>query len=167
LPETPDEDAAVVQEALRQHVVAGDDHVAAGHHQHDRHEPRDRQRVAAEPSPAGSTVARRIRRVEELGHAVGVDDRHEPVDEDAEVDDEDRVEHGRVNEEAEQGDPVDADDGPGRERQGEDRPGREGQRAHGRASIQLTQAGEDQGEEGSRERRPRARSRPLWFLHRG
>ena len=71
-------------------------------------QPGDRQRVAADPRPAGTPIARGVGGVEELGHAVGVDDRDEPVDEDGEVDDEDRIEDGRVDEEPEQGDPVDA-----------------------------------------------------------
>ena len=105
--------------------------------------------------------------VEVLGDAVGVDDGDEPVDEDAEVDDEDRIEDGRVDQEAEQRDLVDAEDDPGRERERQDRAGGEGQRAHRRTGIELAESGEDQREESGRERRPRARSRALWFVHRG
>ena len=57
-----DEDAAVVEDALGQHVVAGDDDVAAGHHQDDREQARDREGVATEPGPSGSTITRGRRR---------------------------------------------------------------------------------------------------------
>ena len=123
--------------------------------------------LRADPRPACTAVARGVGGVEERGHPIGVDDRDQPVDEDREVDEEDRVEDRRVDQEPEQGDPVDAEDGPGRERQQEDRPSREGQRAERRAGVQLTETGEDEREESSRERRPRARSRALRFVHRG
>ena len=41
---------------------------------------------------------------------------------------------------------------PGREGEGEDRPGGEGQRAHRRTGIQLAESGEDQREESGGER---------------
>ena len=50
---------------------------------------------------------------------------------------------------------------PATEREQQDRAGRERQRAHRRAGIELAESGEDQGEECRRERRPRARSRAL------
>ena len=57
-----------------------------------------------------------------MGDPVGVDDRDQPVEQDAEVDDEDGVEDDRVDEEAEQRDAVDAQDRPGAECEQQDRP---------------------------------------------
>ena len=141
--------------------------MAPGHDQDDREKTRDREGVATEPGTSGPTITRGGRRVEVLRDAIGVDDGDEPVDEDAEVDDEDRIEDGRVDQETEQRDLVHADDGAGREGQRQDRPGGEGQRPHRRTGIQLAESGEDQREESGRKRGPRARSRALWFVHRG
>ena len=52
-----DEDAAALEEVEGEHVVAGDDDVAAGHDQDDRQEPGDRQRVAREPGGSQAAVA--------------------------------------------------------------------------------------------------------------
>ena len=143
--------------------------MAAGHDQDDGEEPRDRQRVPAEPGEARRPVIRpgRRRAVQVLGDAVGVDDGDQPVQQDAEVEDEDRIEDRRVDQEAEQRDPVDPQDHPRAEREDEDRPGREGQGAQRGTGVELTESGEDQGEEGGRERRPVTRSRALRFVHRG
>jgi hypothetical protein len=50
------EDAAP-QGVLGQQVIPGDDHVAAGHHQHDREEAGDRQRVPRHPGAPQPAVA--------------------------------------------------------------------------------------------------------------
>ncbi len=141
--------------------------MAAGHDQDDREQAGDRGEVAGDARPPGLAGAGRGRVVEVLGDPVGIDDRDEPVDQDGEVDHEDGVEDARVDEEAEQRDAVDAQDRPGAECQEQDGTGREGQRAHRRSGIELAESGEDQGEECRSERRPRARSRALRFVHRG
>ena len=69
--------------------------------------------------------------------------------------------------EPEQLDPVEPDRDPAAEGDEQDGCGGEGERARRRAGIQLAEPGEDQGEEGGREWRPRTRSRPLRFVHRG
>ena len=63
--------------------------------------------------------------------------------------------------EAEQGDLVHPQEHPRTEREGQDRRRREGEGAQRRAGVELAEAGKDQGEEGRRERGPRARSRAL------
>ena len=65
----------------RQHVVAGDDDVAAGHDQHDREQAGDRQRVARGSGPGPSRPSPEAAcGVHVLGDPVGVDDRDEPVE---------------------------------------------------------------------------------------
>ena len=91
--------------------------------------------VARHARPAGLPVARGGGGVEVLGDPVGVDDRDEPVDQDDEVEHEDRHQDARVDEEPEQRDPVDAQDDPGAEREQQDRrrprrPGRAAGRRH-------------------------------------
>ena len=81
--------------------------------------------------------------------------------------DEDRAQHERVEDQPEELDPVEPDRDPATEGDEQDGRGREGQRARRRAGIQLAEPGEDQREEGGREWRPRTRSRPLRFVHRG
>ena len=161
------EDAAAVEEALGQDVVAGDHHVAAGHDQDDRQETGEREGIASAAGPPGAAVTRGRGGVQVVGDPVRVDDRDQAVEEDAEVDDEDGVEDGRVDEEAEEGDLVEPEDHPGAQREGQDRGGREGQGAQGRTGVELAESGKDQREEGRGEWRPRARSRALRFVHRG
>jgi len=105
----------------------------------------------------GPPVTRCHRGIQVVGDAVGIDDGDEPVDQDGEIDDEDRVEDARVDEEPEQRDPVDADEHPDGEGESEDRPGREDQGPDRSAGIQLAQSGEEEREECCREGRPRAR----------
>ena len=141
--------------------------MAAHHHQQDGQQPGDRQVVARAALAAGARDDAGGMGVHVLGDAVGVDDRDQPVQQDDDVEHEDRAQHERVEDEPEQLDPVEPDRDPAAEGDEQDGCGREGERPRRRAGIQLAKPGEDQREEGGGKRRPRTRSRPLRFVHRG
>ena len=86
----PDEDAvaAAVDEVHRECVIAGDDDMAGGHDQQDGQQAGDRQRAAPQACPAGAAIAGGRLGIHELGDPIRVDDRHDPVDEDHQVEDE-------------------------------------------------------------------------------
>jgi hypothetical protein len=141
--------------------------VAPGHHQHDRQQAGDRQRIVSDAGLAEPSGPRRRLRVHVLGDAICVDDGHEPVAEDDEVEHEDRAQHERVEDQPEEFDAIQPQRHAGDERDEQDRHGGEREGARRRAGIQLTESGEDQGEEGRREWRPSARWRARRFVHRG
>ena len=142
--------------------------MAAGHHEDDREQAGDRERVDARRGRPEPAAAARVERVEVAGHPVGVDDRDDPVEQDEEVEDEDAGQDPRREDEAEQVVPVhpEGDARPaGRSR----RIGRRGEPegALVGAGIGMSEPGKEQGEERGGERRRAARPRLLRVLHRG
>jgi len=158
-----DEDAAP-QRVLGEQVVSGDDHMRAAHHEDHRRETRQRERVLRHPCLPEPTVAGGCVGVQILGHPVGIDDRDEPIDERDEVEREDRAD--QLQERAEELELTHPDHDPAGQRDEQDRGRGEQQGARRRTGIRVAQAGEDQGQECRRERRPGARSRLLRVLHR-
>ena len=141
--------------------------MTAGHDEHDREETGDGERVLRDAGPARPAIGGCEDSVEVLGDAVGIDDGDQAVDQDPEIDHEDGIEHGRIDEQPEQRDPVETQDRPGAQGKGEDGRGRECEGTHRRTGVQMPESREDQGEECRREGRPRAPSRALRFVHRG
>ena len=105
--------------------------------------------------------------IEELRHAVGIDDGHDAVREQEQVDDEHRLEEEGVQDEADEIGAIHAQPEPGDERDEQDRHAREPESPRVGTGIGMTEAREDQGEEGRREWRTVARWRLLRSLHRG
>ena len=161
-----DEDAAAGQRVEGEHVVAGHDDVAAGHDQHDGEQAGGGQRVARQPGLAESSVAGHRVGVQVLGHAVGIDDRDQPVQQRDEVEDEDRGQQERAEQQRDELDPVHPQQDARAEGDQQDGRGGEAEGARRRAGVELAKARKDQGKECRREWRPGARSRPLRFLHR-
>ncbi len=124
----------------------------------------DRQRIDRGPGSAEATTAGSLGRVEEVGHPVGVDGRHDPIDEDEDVEDLDEPE-------VLEGDPGQVEDvrpqpDPGPEGEQEDRRGGEADGALIGAGVGVTETGEDQGKERRREGRAVPRLRLLRVRHR-
>ena len=72
-----------------------------------------------------------------------------------------------LSDEPDQLEPVQPQHDPGEQRDEQDRRGGEGEGAARRAGVEVAESGEEQGEEGRRERGPCARSRLLRVVHRG
>ena len=112
-----DEDAAARQRIEREHVVAGDHDVAARHDQHDGEQAGDRQGIArqarlAQPPAAGHGV-----RVEVLRDAIRIDDRDQAVEQRNEVEDEDRAQQERAEQQPDELEPVHPQHEAGEERE--------------------------------------------------
>ena len=149
-------------EGRREHVVAGDGDVGAADDDQDGEEAGDRQRAQRELRAPEPATARGVDLVQEPRDVPRVDRRHDPVDQDQDVDDEDAGQHLRLDDEPEQVEPVDPQEDPAGERDQQQRQRGERQRARPGAGIGVTEPGEDQGQErrgerGSRARRVRSR----------
>ena len=161
-----DEDAAAGQRIEGEHVVAGDHDVAAGHDQHDRRQAREGDGIARQPGSAQSSVARHRVGVEEFRDAVRIDDRDEAVEQRHEVEDEDRRQQERAEQQRDDLDPIHPQQEAGDQRDEEHRRRGEAQGSRRGARVQMTESRKQEGEERRSEGRPGARSRLLRFLHR-
>ncbi len=156
----------LVSRSLRQHVVACDHDVAAGHHQDHGQQTGHRDRVAGHARRTEATVAPTHSRVQVLGDPVGVDDGDQAVDQGGDIDPEDGRQDERVDDQSHQFQPVHPQEHARPEGDQEDRRGRETEGPHRRAGVGVAETGEDQREERRHERRSGARSRLLRVLHR-
>ena len=130
--------------------------------------PGDRQRVARQPGLAQPAVAGHRVGVEELRDAIGIDDRDEPIEQRDEVEDEDRAQQERAEQQPDELDPVHAQHEAGDQGDAAGSARRANPRARiGRARVEVAEAREEERQERRSERRPGARSRFLRFLHRG
>ncbi len=150
-----------VDQVVGQHVVARDGDVRATEHDQDRQQAGDRQRAQRQLRLAEVAAARRVDLVEVAGDVPRVDGGDDAVDQDQDVDDEDAGEHLGLDDEAHEVQPVDPDEDPAGQGDQQERQRGEGQRPRVGARVGVAEPGEDQGEEGRRERGSRAgRLRP-------
>ena len=140
--------------------------MAAGHDQHDGEQAGDGQGVAREPRLAQPPAARHGMRVEVLRDAIRIDDRDQAVEQRNEVEDEDRAQQERAEQQPDELQAVHPQHEAGEERDQQDWRGREPEGPRVGAQIEVPEAREEERKERRSERRPGARSRLLRFLHR-